>query len=62
MSTWEWCSCPRIPVPEFQKLNAMGSPDTERNIANTISWGGFTAAFLVQCLAAIGCDTIRVTD
>ncbi|WP_264076686.1 DUF6471 domain-containing protein [Rhodopseudomonas palustris] len=27
----------------------MGIPKTERNIANKISRGGFTAAFLIQC-------------
>ena len=29
--------------------------DTERNLANKISRGGFTAAFFLQCLSAIGC-------
>ena len=37
-----------------EKLTAMGGQETERNIANKISRGGFTAAFLVQCLEAIG--------
>ena len=37
-----------------EKLTAAGSPETERNIANKISRGGFTAAFLLQCLHAIG--------
>lgn len=45
-----------------ERLTAMGAPDSERNIANKISRGGFTAAFLVQCLTAIGCDTLRLTD
>lgn len=44
------------------KLTAMGIPETERNIANKISRGGFTAAFLVQCMAAIGCHTLRLDD
>lgn len=43
-----------------EKLTAMGTPDSERNIANKISRGGFTAAFLVQCLEAIGCTTLRL--
>ena len=38
-----------------QKLSDMGIPETERNIANKISRGGFTAVFFVQCLVAIGC-------
>jgi hypothetical protein len=45
-----------------ERLTAMGIPETERNIANKISRGGFTAAFLLQCLSAIGCDTIRLDD
>ncbi len=44
------------------KLSAMGVPETERNIANKISRGGFTVAFLLQCCAAIGATTIRLDD
>lgn len=43
-----------------EKLTEMGVPETERNIANKISRGGFTAVFLVQCLSAIGCHTLRL--
>lgn len=42
------------------KLTAMGIPESERNIANKISRGGFTAAFLLQCLAAIEAETLRL--
>ena len=45
-----------------EKLTAMGIPETERNIANKISRGGFTAAFFVQCLVAIGCASLRLED
>ena len=45
-----------------EKLTAMGSPDTERNLSNKISRGGFTAAFLLQCLAAVGVQTVRLED
>ena len=45
-----------------EKLTAMGSPDSERNIANKISRGGFTAAFFLQCLKAIGATTVRLED
>lgn len=45
-----------------ERLTVMGSPDSDRNIANKISRGGFTAAFLLQCLSAIGCETLRLTD
>ena len=40
----------------------MGAPETDRNIANKISRGGFTAAFMLQCLKAIGCETLRLND
>lgn len=45
-----------------EKLTAMGQPDTELNIKNKISRGGFTAVFLVQCLEAIGCTTLRLKE
>lgn len=44
-----------------EKLTAMGTPETERNIANKISRGGFTAAFLLQCLVAVGATDIRLS-
>lgn len=43
-----------------EKLEAMGVHETERNIANKISRGGFTAVFLVQCLEAIGIHEVRI--
>jgi hypothetical protein len=43
-----------------ERLTAMGIPENERNITNKISRGGFTAAFLLQCLAAIECQTLQV--
>lgn len=43
-----------------EKLGRLGIHETERNIANKISRGGFTAAFFVQCLEAIGAKTIRL--
>lgn len=45
-----------------EKLTAMGIPETERNIANKISRGGFTAAFFLQCLFAIGVTTLRLEE
>ena len=45
-----------------EKLTAMGTPESERNLANKISRGGFTAAFMVQCLVAIGCTSLRLDD
>ncbi|HWY62737.1 MAG TPA: DUF6471 domain-containing protein [Rhizomicrobium sp.] len=45
-----------------EKLTEMGIPETAENIANKISRGGFTAVFLVQCLEAIGCHTLRLSE
>jgi hypothetical protein len=45
-----------------EKLTAMGIPETEPNIANKISRGGFTAVFFVQCLIAIGANTVRLHE
>ena len=42
-----------------EKLTAAGIPETEANIKNKISRGGFTAVFLIQCLDVIGCTTLR---
>ncbi len=42
------------------RLGALGIHDTERNIANKISRGGFTAVFLVQCLVAIGAQELSL--
>lgn len=45
-----------------ERLTAMGVPESERNLANKISRGGFTAAFLLQCMAAIGVQSLRLDD
>lgn len=45
-----------------EKLAALGITETERNIANKIARGGFTAVFFVQCLTAIGCHTVRLKE
>ena len=42
------------------KLAAVGIKDNERNIANKIARGSFTAVFFVQCLEVIGCRTIHL--
>ena len=44
------------------RLEAMGIHETERNLNNKISRGGFSAVFLIQCLAAAGCQTVRILD
>ncbi len=43
-----------------EKLAAVGVKDSERNIANKIARGSFTAIFFVQCLEAIGCHTLHL--
>ena len=45
-----------------EKLAVIGVAETERNLANKISRGGFTAAFLIQCCAAIGAHTVHLSD
>lgn len=45
-----------------ERLTAMGTPESERNIANKISRGGFTAAFFLQCLKAAGTASLRLDD
>lgn len=44
------------------KLTAAGSPEDERNLRNKVARGSFTAAFLLQCLAVVGCHTVRIDD
>ena len=43
-----------------EKLAVMGIHETERNLNNKISRGGFTTAFFLQCLEAIGCRSLQL--
>ena len=45
-----------------ERLEATGIHETERNINNKISRGGFSATFFVQCLTVIGCHTLHLED
>ncbi|MEQ9639963.1 MAG: DUF6471 domain-containing protein [Alphaproteobacteria bacterium] len=45
-----------------ERLETVGVRETERNIANKISWGGFSAAYFVQCLVTVGCHTLHLHD
>jgi Domain of unknown function (DUF6471) len=45
-----------------EKLAAIGVVDSERNLNNKISRGGFSGAFLLQCLEAIGCRSLQLSD
>jgi hypothetical protein len=42
------------------RLGALGVHETERNLNNKISRGGFSAAFLLQCLSAAGVQELRL--
>lgn len=43
-----------------EKLRELGVDENDRNIANKLARGGFSAVFLVQCLEAIGCNTVQL--
>lgn len=45
-----------------EKLAALGIRETEANLRNKISRGGFTGAFLIQCLVAMGATNLRLED
>ena len=45
-----------------EKLAAIGVVENERNLNNKISRGGFTGAFLIQCLTAMGVSALRLED
>lgn len=43
-----------------EKLAGIGVAEDERNLRNKISRGKFTAAFLLQCVCALGAERIEV--
>jgi 3-mercaptopyruvate sulfurtransferase SseA len=43
-----------------EKLAALGVAEDEKNVRNKLSRGKFTAAYMLQCLEAIGCETLRL--
>lgn len=43
-----------------EMLKELGIDENDRNIANKLARGGFSAVFLVQCLSVIGCDALRL--
>lgn len=45
-----------------EKLAALGIRENEANLRNKISRGGFTGAFLIQCLVAMGVTSLRLED
>ena len=44
------------------RLREIGVSENERNLANKISRGGFSAAFFVECMDVIGSKSIRIRD
>lgn len=44
------------------KLAEIGIEETPENIRNKVSRGKFMASFMLQCLRAIGVDTLRLED
>jgi len=45
-----------------ERLAAAGIRETEANLRNKISRGGFTAVFLIQCLVVMGVTSLRLDD
>lgn len=43
-----------------EKLADIGVSETEPNIRNKLARVKFTAVFLIQCLEAVGCKTLRL--
>lgn len=44
------------------RLKVLGIQDNEKNISNKIARGSFTAVFFVQCLRAIGCNSVNIEE
>ena len=45
-----------------ERLAAIGIHEDERNVRNKVSRGKFTAAFMLQCLAALNASRILLND
>jgi hypothetical protein len=43
-----------------EKLATIGAVDSEPNIRNKLARGKFTAVFLIQCLTAIGAQSLAL--
>jgi hypothetical protein len=42
------------------RLEEIGVDESDKNIANKLSRGKFSAVFLLQCLYVIGCDRLEL--
>lgn len=49
-------------VQVVEKLAEIGVSEDERNLRNKLSRGKFTAAFMLQCLSAIGITALRLEE
>ena len=45
-----------------EKLGGVGISETEANLRNKISRGGFSAGFFISCLVAIGAHSVRLHE
>jgi hypothetical protein len=45
-----------------EKLAEIGTEEKEVNVRNKLSRGAFTAAYLLQCLAAVGAKNLRLEE
>lgn len=43
-----------------EKLESIGVEESPKNLSNKIGRGSFTAGFFLQCLEAIGVETLRL--
>ncbi len=43
-----------------EKLREIGIEENDRNIANKLARGGFSAVFLLQCMSAINCTALHL--
>jgi hypothetical protein len=49
--------------PELARLmSSEGRPVSAQGLRNKLSRGSFSAAFLLQALHALGCETVRLAD
>lgn len=47
-------------VEVAERLKSLGVEESGRNVSNKIGRGTFSATFMLQVLAAIGCTTLRI--
>lgn len=45
-----------------KRLAETGSTDNAVNLRNKVARGGFSAAFFLRCLKAMGCQSVRLAD